>query len=432
MSLCQRAQMKRALIRLISCTILLISVSFAEQKTPAEFSNPVADPKAIVVSGQVRFTVLTPQLIRMEWSADSQFEDHASMVFINRQLPVPSFTSSQDGGVLTIRTDKLLLKYRIDSGHFEAKNLSVVFTLNGAPVEWHPGLDDRGNLRGTTRTLDQIKGKTVLEPGLVSRDGWVVVDDSARPIFDNSEWPWVMPRPSGERQDLYIFAHGHDYKTALHDFTVVAGRIPVPPRFAFGTWWSRYWSYTDREFRELVSQFHEHDVPLDVLVVDMDWHLTFGVRWWEDKMDQSGHNLGWTGYTWNRDLFPDPKGFLDWVHDQGLKATLNLHPASGVQPHEEQYPVMARAMGIDPATKKYVPFDIANKHFAENYFNILHHPLEDGGVRFWWLDWQQEQKTNLPGVNPTWWLNYVHFTDMERRGKRGMLFHRWGGLGNHR
>jgi alpha-glucosidase (family GH31 glycosyl hydrolase) len=38
----------------------------------------------------------------------------------------------------------------------------------------------------------------------------------------------------------------------------------------------------------------------------------------------------------------------------------------------------------------------------------------------------------MPGVMPTWWLNYVHFTDQQREGKRPLLFHRWGGLGNHR
>ena len=115
-----------------------------------------------------------------------------------------------------------------------------------------------------------------------------------------------------------------------------------------------------------------------------------------------------------------------------MKATLNLHPASGVQPWEAAYPAFAKAMGIDPATKKYIPFDITNKKFAINYMNLLHHPLEAQGINFWWLDWQQEQITKLPGVNPTWWLNYVHFTDQQREGKRPLLFHRWGGLGNHR
>jgi alpha-glucosidase len=64
--------------------------------------------------------------------------------------------------------------------------------------------------------------------------------------------------------------------------------------------------------------------------------------------------------------------------------------------------------------------------------NLLHHPLEKQGIDFWWLDWQQEQHTKMPGVMPTWWLNYVHFTDQQREGKRPLLFHRWGGLGNHR
>ncbi|HEV2732566.1 MAG TPA: TIM-barrel domain-containing protein, partial [Terriglobales bacterium] len=96
------------------------------------------------------------------------------------------------------------------------------------------------------------------------------------------------------------------------------------------------------------------------------------------------------------------------------------------------YPAMARAMGIDPVTQQYVPFDITNKKFAANYLTLLHHPLEKQGIDFWWLDWQQEANTKTAGVNPTWWLNYVHFTDQAREGKRPLLFHRWGGLGNHR
>jgi alpha-glucosidase (family GH31 glycosyl hydrolase) len=421
--------MKRRIRLLLA--VLLVAVCAA-----AQTDNPVADPKAIVVSGQARFTVLTPQLIRMEWSESGKFEDHASLVFVNRRLPVPKFSAntfvSGRNAYLLLTTDKLKLTYRENSGRFAEDNLSVKLSVSGKEVTWHPGMEDRGNLQGTIRTLDGVKGSAPLGAGLVSRDGWVAVDDSERPLFDNSAWPWAMPRPAGAHQDWYFFGYGHDYRRALGDYIKVAGRIPLPPRFAFGTWWSRYWAYTDEEFKDLVSQFREHDVPLEVLVIDMDWHPTFGVRWWENKKDPSGHVLGWTGYTWNPLYFPDPGGFLAWVHQQGLKTTLNMHPASGVQPFEQQYPEMARAMGIDPATKKYVPFDIANKKFATNYMDILHHPLEKLGIDFFWLDWQQEPDTSVKGLNNTWWLNYVHFTDMEREGKRPLLFHRWGGLGNHR
>ena len=401
-------------------------------RSAARAADPAADPRATVVAGPARFTVLTPQLVRMEWAADGRFEDKASLVFLNRRLPVPAFRRREEDGWLIIETGSLSLKYRKESGRFTSQNLSVRLEVSGRPVDWTPGRTDSGNLRGTTRALDGVKGASSIEPGLLSRDGWVVLDESARPLFDDSDWPWPMPRPAGDRQDLYFFGYGHDYKGALRDFARLAGPIPMPPRFAFGVWWSRYWAYSDRELRELVREFEIHSVPLDVLVLDMDWHPTFDLRMWDRRQDQSGYKLGWSGYTWNRALFPDPEGFLAWCERRGLRTPLNLHPASGVQPHEEAYPEMARASGIDPATQKYVAFDIANKAFAESYLKLLHHPRERQGVDFWWIDWQQGDETSLPGVTPDWWLSYVHASDMERRGRRPLLLNRWGGLGSHR
>ena len=419
-----------------------------------EITDPVADPKAVVTIGNARFTVLTPELIRMEWAADGKFEDHASFVFLNRRLPVPRFESQyEDMGVkhnLTIKTSALVLTYNSITttgadNRFTPENLKIELTVDGKPVVWHFGDKDPDNLQGTTRTLDGALGSKTrepIEPGLVSRSGWALVDDSTRPLFDSADfsfkegekspWPWVIERPAGDRQDLYFFGYGHDYRKALGDYVKVAGRIPLPPRFAFGAWWSRYWDYSDQELDELVRGFHENDVPLDVFVIDMGWHISREQLEAIGEKDQSGHNLGWSGYTWNKMLFPDPDDFLAKLHSEGLKTTLNLHPASGIQPWELAYPDMAKAMGIDPATRKYVPFDITDKKFATNYMNLVHHPLEKQGIDFWWLDWQQEQKTAMPGVMPTWWLNYVHFTDQQREGKRPLLFHRWGGLGNHR
>ena len=409
--------------------------------------DPVADPRAVVTTAHARFTILTPQLIRMEWAADGKFEDHASLVFLNRRLPVPEFTheSAADGGRTVIQTSVLKLVYTPgkSDGRFAPENLSITFNLNGNEIIWKPGMADTGNLFGTTRTLDRVQGSDVqLEPGLISRDGWTIVDDSTRQLFDSddfsfpagerSPWPWVTARPAGERQDWYFFGYGHDYKRALYDYTRVAGKIPLPPRFAFGAWWSRYWSYTDQQFNQLVRGFHQHDTPLDVLVIDIDWHPTFNEVAGNSQVDASGHKLGWTGYSWNRLLFPDPDQFLKGIHQQGLKATLNIHPASGVQPWEDHYPELARAMGIDPASKQYVPYDITAKKFATNYLNDIIHPLEQQGINFFWLDWQQEDTTSIAGLNPTWWINYVFFTDQQRQGKRALLFHRWGGLGNHR
>ena len=426
--------------------------SAAQDVSREAVDNPIPDSKAVVVAGKARFTVLTPEMIRMEWAADGKFEDHASFVFINRRLPVPKFSKDGAGNKVILKTSMLTLTYDGSGGdgRFTPENLSIELTVDGKQVTWHPGMTDSENLQGTTRTLDGARGSKTREPieqGLVSRSGWALVDDSARPLFDSADfrfaegekspWPWVIERPAGERQDWYFFGYAHDYRKALEDYIKVAGRIPLPPRFAFGAWWSRYWDYSDQEIEEIIRGFHENSTPLDVFVIDMGWHksreqlkaLGFGD---EHNEDESHHSLGWSGYSWNDVLFPYPQLFLDRLHADHLKTSLNLHPASGIQPWEETYPAMAKAMGIDPATKQYVPFDITNKRFAENYFNLVLHPLEKQGIDFWWLDWQQEPNTKMAGVTPTWWLNYVHFTDQEREGKRPLLFHRWGGLGNHR
>jgi len=433
-------------MRVVAQTATSSEPSSAQAVSFPGLYDPVADPQAVHKVCNARFTVLTPRLIRMEWADDGKFEDHASLVFLNRKLPVPPSGSTNDRlGTIRLYTDDLKLIYD-GCDKFGPTNLSVTFELNGKAVTWHPGMPDTGNLQGTTRTLDGALGgktKEPMDPGLISRDGWVVVDDSTRALFNNNDfrfdqgdkstWPWVSERPKGDRQDWYFFGYGHDYKAALHDFTLIAGKVPLPPYFAFGAWWSRYWAYSDQELIDLARDFRNNDVPLDVFVIDMDWHKTFNSQKpGEKEMDASGHPKGWSGYSWNKILFPDPDQFLKDLHAMGLKTTLNLHPASGIQPWEDAYPAMARAMGVDPATRHFIPFDITNEKYAINYLDLVHHPLEKQGIDFWWLDWQQESNTKTAGVNPTWWLNYLHFSDQECEGKRPLLFHRWGGLGNHR
>ncbi len=410
------------------CLMLTAVHAFTQQ--------PKAPLRAIVTADNVRFTVLTPELIRMEWSANGTFEDRASLVFINRALPVPEFTVNETSDDLTITTDKLVLHYKKGSGRFSPDNLSVRLIVSQHLTVWKPGIVDSLNLKGTTRTLDGTNGEkdVQLEQGLLSRSGWALVDDSNRPLFDSSAWKWVVPRPAGDLQDWYFFGYGHDYKKALYDFTQVAGKIPMPPRFAFGYWWSRYWTYSDAELRSLIADMRRYGVPIDVLIIDMDWHETYGLSVHGTKRDPFGQSVGWTGYTWNRNLFPEPETFLAWTKEEHLKTALNLHPASGISPLESQYDAFAKEYGFDTSGRKYIPFRIEDKKWAQTYFDVILNPLEKQGIDFWWLDWQAwlENKV-VPGLSNTWWLNYVFFSEMERQGReRPLLFHRWGGLGNHR
>ena len=422
--------MKRflALLTALACTL-----------SPAIADNPKADAKAVVTSGNARFTVLTPQLIRMEWSADGQFEDRATLTFVNRETPVPEFKVRESRSKLTITTPALTLTY-LKNGKFSDKNLKAVFTLNGREVVWTPGMENPQNLLGTTRTLDGADGSKLKEPmeqGILSRAGWSLIDDSQRHVLtpDGSEWEeWIEARPEGDRQDLYLFAYGHDYKQALADYALVAGRAPMPPKYTLGYWWSRYWQYSDNEFVDLVNKLKSMDVPIDVLIVDMDWHETWGLRKSNSPKDEYGQRIGWTGYTWQKELFPSPANFLKWTENEELKVALNLHPASGIQPYEAVYDDFTKEYGWSEKGKS-VPFKIDERKWADAYFKTVLEPMERDGVDFWWLDWQQWKESKYtPGLSNTFWLNHTFFNHAERQnpGLRPFIYPRWGGLGSHR
>jgi len=379
---------------------------------------PVADEAATVVGDTYRITVLTPRVVRLEYAPDGAFEDRPSQAFWYRERPVPDFETAEGDDRLAVETDALRLEY-VPGEPFAPDTLSA--TVHGTDEEWSYGDEDDANLGGTVRTLDRVEGATALGDGLLSRDGWAVVDDTDSLVF--GEDGWVEPRDDADGyEDLYLLGYGHDYLACLSDLTALSGDVPMVPRWALGNWWSRYEAYSAADLRELIERFREEDLPLAVCVIDMDWHVT----------DTEYHG-GWTGWTWNRDLFPDPPAFLDWLHDRGLRTTLNLHPAEGVHPHEAQYEDIAEHVGIDPASEEPVEFDASDTRFLEAYFEHVIHPLESDGVDFWWIDWQQwEESPELPGLDPLWALNHLHALDRARDGRRPFLLSRWGGLGGHR
>jgi alpha-glucosidase (family GH31 glycosyl hydrolase) len=405
----------------LNLVFALAAVAALTAAAPAQSPpDPVADPATQFISGRARFTVISDRTLRIEWSPTRTFEDRASYFAINRRHSTPPevYVDEQPDRI-DMRLMFFQVRYTDDGNPPSAANLEVLINNGDRWVRWEPGTPAPENLGGTRRTLDGVSGAAPLEPGILTRSGFTFIDDSGKLVFDNGSPAWLTPRSEPDARDWYLIAYQKNYTEALLEFINLSGPIPLPPRYAFGAWWSRYWDYTDGELRDLVAQFRAHDVPLDVLVIDMDWHLP-----------------GWTGYTWDPENFPDPKAFLDWCHAQGLRVPLNLHPADGVRPHEQAFPDVCRELGLNPETTAHIPFDCTDREYMCAYFKHLHHPLEAQGVDFWWLDWQQGTHTRTSGLDPLPWLNHLHFEDLRtnpaRKGRRPLIFSRWGGLGNHR
>jgi len=395
----------------------------------------LADPAAIVVNGRARFTVLSERLIRCEWDETGTFEDRPTLAAVHRRQAVPRFSFTIRAGRLVLRTAALELVHVDDGKPFSARTLTVTFKLERKTAHWKAGDKDRRNLGGTCRTLDGATGGYMadwgpewsttnprpldLGQGFISRSGWALYDDSAKPVLirldDGREW--AAARPAGERRDWYLFFHGLDYRGALADAAKVFGKLALPPRYALGFWYCKYWAYTDRDVEELVAQHDRAGVPLDVVVIDMDWH-----------------QLGWTGYTWAPEYFPDPAETLRQLHRQGLHVSLNLHPADGVSRSESRFVEICAALGKNPATTDKIAFDCTDPAYMDAYFRYLHQPNEEAGVDFWWMDWQQGSSSSIAGLDPLGWLNHCHHAEARRRDpdQRSLMLSRWGGVGAQR
>ncbi len=395
----------------------------------------------IIIRNDMRISVLTSRLIRIEKQPDGKFCDMPTQTVLNRNFDTPSFVVTDNRSSFAVKTD----------------DVSFVFSAEGELIQAvMKGMSDndfrKGNLKGTRRTLDMTKGKVKIEDGILSRDGAAIMDDSKTLVLleDGNVRPrdeYLHRKENGT--DRYVFAYGHDYKGALRDFYRLTGRTPLIPRFTLGNWWSRYKAYTQEEYLTLMNRFTESEIPVTVATIDMDWHwVDIKKQFGADvndyikqnrKIDGVKNNImaafqssGWTGYSWNTELFPDYKGFLKTLQDNNFKVTVNLHPCDGVRFFEDMYEEFAEFMGIDPKSRKTIEFDISDKKFAEGYFKFIHNKYENEGVDFWWIDWQQGTGSAIKGLDPLWWLNHYHSIDLARDGKRPLILSRYAGPGSHR
>lgn len=374
-----------------------------------------------------RISVITERLVRWE---RGQTTDLPSQRIWFRNFSEPAFESTSSDGKIVLRTAEALFEFDLK------RNKAAVTPVGFKRVASFAGKA----LPGTRRTLDMTNGKVRLDAGIVSRSGVTLLDDSDSLLLDGSDFV--------ERQkdsfDGYYFAYGNAYRECIADFFKLSGSVPLIPRFAFGNWWSRYHAYSAEEYLSLMRRFEKEGIPFTVATVDMDWH-------WVDVKERFGVDAvkpsedspvafrmgkmscpGWTGYSPNTELFPDFKAFLKELNAMKLAVTMNLHPAQGIRPYEDCYEEFARYMGRDPSEKETIGFSLKNRKFIEAYFDVALRPFEKDGVRFWWIDWQQGKKSDVPGLDPLWALNHMHMADMSSQGKRPLILSRYAGIGSHR
>ena len=419
-------------------------------------TTPVADKNNMVYWMDYRVTVLTDRLFRVEKSPELKFRDAATQTIWYRNTAQQQFEVHGDQAHAVIETPVCRLVLYKDRSQCYAEIGDLRRSLN-----------NHGNLLGTYRTLDNCNGDQYSRPwieddvpyqiqlgkGVCSKTGVAILDDSdSLTLGEDGQ----VKREKANGTDEYIFVYGADYRGAVRALYALTGRAAFLPRFALGNWWSRYHEYTAEEYLRVLNRFEDKNVPISVATVDMDWHYSTNVddevgisasgKSGPEYVGQNVVNLGWTGYTWNKNLFPDPQAFLDELHARGMHVTLNVHPADGFRFWEDAYKNMASAMGMDPTASLNVPFNFTYDRFINAYFDLAHTPHEEMGVDFWWIDWQQPdidwhdprpywQKEVDPipeKYDPLWALNHYHYYDNASKHTVPMILSRYAGVGSHR
>lgn len=366
-----------------------------------------------VVSGNARFQVLSPSLMRMEYSPTAKFVDESTVAVIGRDgWPESKYGTEVVDGWLNVTTDKMTVSYKVGSGPFGEANLKVKWSGSSGERAWKPGDKDDGNLGGLVGDIAH-RTEPVTDPGPLSRGGYFLLDDSRTALRDKAT-EWVKPRAEKDSQDWYFFAYGQDYAGMLGSLARLLGPVPMIPRYVLGTWFGSRANYDAGQWKLIAERFREEKVPLDVFVLD----------------SCSWTSVVWSGYDWDYEQMPDPKGFFSWMHQNGVHVTLNEHFAPLTKENDRNFETIRKAMGLPEDTKE-ISHDLSSKKYAQLYMDLLHKPAMDDGMDFWWQDGCAPAP--MEGLDPMMWTREVEYEGQERiSGKRAFVFCRLGAWGSHR
>lgn len=405
----------RSIIIFIAISLLFITDLFAK-----EYPNPI-------VFGNNRITLISPTLFRLEHATDGKFLDDQTLFAHNRDSLLQDYEVIDKGdNNYEIRTSALKMIYNNDKFPFGLYNFHVMYNMDGKEKKFTIRGRQSKNLGGAVSTLDRVSKPIPLDEGLLSRDGWYIINDAGKDILKNN---WIAKRSDNHIQDLYCFVYGADYRGALKDLGRISGHVPMTRKHVHGIWYCRYWAYSADDYRQIVEEYRQNNFPLDNMVFDMDWHT-------QDAKVGTGHGFsrGWTGYTWNTKLIPDPQKLIQEFVNDHIYVSLNDHPHDGIRPHEEMYPQFMKAMGKEPNGESIL-FDAGDEKYMKTFLEYAHNKTWDMGISFWWLDWQQDYL--YPYVKGTrtkhlGWLNKLYYDESERNGLRGASYSRWAGWGDQR
>ncbi len=179
----------------------------------------------------------------------------------------------------------------------------------------------------------------------------------------------------------YQLIVGETWEKILENYTLLTGRQPLPPRWTFGNFSSRFGYHSQKEVKETIEKFKNDSIPVDAVILDLFWF---------------GHEIQGTmgNLEFVRDSFPEPKKMIEDLKQQGVKTILVTEPFILTTSKKWEEAVAEAVLATDKAGKPFIYhfyfgntglIDIFNPK-AQIWFWNIYKDLTEMGVAGWWGD----------------------------------------------
>jgi oligosaccharide 4-alpha-D-glucosyltransferase len=179
-------------------------------------------------------------------------------------------------------------------------------------------------------------------PLFLSSKKYAVLFDNASAGFldlDSKKDHSINYETVGGTMNYHVIA-GDDWYNLVEQYTKLTGRQPLPPRWAFGNFSSRFGYHSQKETEATIAKYFEDEIPVDAVILDIYW---FG-----KEVKGTMGNL-----EWDRDSFPNPEKMIADFKKKGVNTILITEPFVLTNSNRWDEAVKEKVLAVDSTGKPY-------------------------------------------------------------------------------
>ena len=173
----------------------------------------------------------------------------------------------------------------------------------------------------------------------------------------------------------YYFVYGPNMDNVISGYRHLTGKATILPRWAYGFWHSHIGINTQKEYLEMIDEFRNRQIPIDVIVQDLGY--------WG--------NYPWGSHRFDETRYPDPEGMIAKAHEKNINYIISVWGMfqrgsdnwKELLDNNQLFRYNNCSFWTDKGTWYYNPF---SKEGREIYWKQMRDSLYNKGVDAWWLD----------------------------------------------